>query len=62
MSFIPPDANALDGQFVFTIKNNGTPNEIAELRYVAQGNGCRITIEFIKNRQHAKFLSKIFKL
>lgn len=39
LSSLSPDANVLDGRFIYTIKNYGTPSEMAKVRYVAQGYG-----------------------
>lgn len=34
---MPNDANKFSGRFILTFKNLWTPNELANLRYVAQG-------------------------
>lgn len=36
-SELPPDANILGGRFIFSLKNYGTPSEMAKVRFVAQG-------------------------
>lgn len=32
---LPPSANVLGGRFVYSLKNHGTPTEMAKVRYVA---------------------------